>query len=128
MKIKLVFIAALMLIGLNSVAQKTEVLYFKANLPCCPGRACNALETDVKSFIESNFNNETVVFKQVKISDEANAELVTKHNARSQTVVIVTKENNSAIDVSDIVKKYSRNKNKEEFEGKLVAKINESIK
>ncbi len=128
MKIKIVFLAALMLMGLNSIAQKTEVLYFKADLPCCPAKACNSLEADVKSFVESNFNNETAVFKQIPISDEANSELVKKYNARSQTVVIVSKENDKAIDISDIVKKYSRSKNKVEFEGELVAKINESIK
>jgi hypothetical protein len=124
------FLVASMLIGLATFAQKTEVLYFKADLACCQARACNALEGDVKAVVEKNFNGETVVFKEIKLADPNNKELIEKYNAKSQTVVIVThkKKKETFVDVTDIVRNYSRFKNKEELEKNFVAKINESMK
>jgi hypothetical protein len=112
------------------LAQKAEVLYFKAELACCQAKACNAIEEVVKEVVEKNFNGEAVSFKEVKLADEANKELVDKHNAKSQTVVIISKKKKkeTVVDVSDIVRSYSRNQNKEELEKQLVAKINETIK
>jgi RNA polymerase-interacting CarD/CdnL/TRCF family regulator len=119
-----------MLMGFASMAQKAEVLYFKADLACCQAKACNALEGEVKAIVEKNFNGETVVFKEVKLTDEGNKDLVAKHNAKSQTVVIVSnrKKKETVVDVSDIIRAYSRNQNKEELEKQLLAKINETMK
>ena len=119
-----------LLLGLSASAQKAEVIYFKADLPCCHARACDGIESDIKAAIESNFKNGEVTFSTVKLSDEANNALVKKHNARSQTVVIVAKNrrNETVVDVSDLVRNYSRNRDKAMLENELLAKVSESIK
>ncbi|MBS4012667.1 MAG: hypothetical protein KGZ97_02745 [Bacteroidetes bacterium] len=126
----LLAVAIVTISSVASIAQKAEVLYFKANLACCPARACSELEGEVKQIIESNFSADKVTFKAVMISDEQNKDLVEKHNAKSQTVVIVAKKkkNETVIDVSDIIRDYNRNKSKEELKTKLIAKINDSLK
>lgn len=113
-----------------ALAQKAEVLYFKAELSCCQAKSCNALEGVIKEIVEKNFKSETVNFKEVKLSDESNKDLVEKHNAKSQTVVIVAKKKKkeTVVDVTDIIRTYSRNQNKDELEKQLLAKINESMK
>jgi hypothetical protein len=130
MKKSTFILAALMLIGFASVAQKVEVIYFKAELACCKAKACNALEEEVKAVVEKNFASDKVAFNEVKLADEQNKELVEKHNAKSQTVVIVSKKRKKemVIDVSDIVRNFSRSQNKTEFEKELVTKINEILK
>jgi len=99
-------------------------------LACCKAAACNNLENEVKSIIEKHFAGKAVSFKQVALADEANKELIEKYNAKSQTVVLVTtnKKKETSVDVSDIVRKYTRSGDKETFENELVAKINESLK
>ncbi len=111
-------------------AQKVEVLYFKANLACCQAKACNAVEAEVKALVEKNFAADKVAFKEVKLADEANKELVAKFSAKSQTLVIVGKKRKKEVvaDISEVVQKYTRSQNKEEFERDLVAKINEVLK
>lgn len=113
-----------------SHAQKAEILYFKAELPCCRARACDALEADIKSIVEKNFSKESIVFKQIKLADEANKDLIDKYKAKSQTVmaIINQKKNQGSIDLSDIVRNYTRTGNKSEFEKELVAKIKEGFK
>jgi hypothetical protein len=129
MKKLLTIFSIFLLIGTMAFAQKAEVLYFKADLACCKERACNTLENDVKSIIESHFSDSEVQFVAVKISDDANKELVAKHSAKSQTVVIAAKKRRSEtiVDVSDIVRAYSRNRDKAELEKELIAKINDII-
>jgi len=124
---KLILIPVLVFFAIASYAQKCEILYFKANLPCCHARACNNLEADVKSIIDTKFKDGNVTMKVVKLGDEENKELVEKYNAKSQTVVLVStkKKNETVVDVSDIVRNYARNNNKDEFETALIAKINE---
>jgi DNA-binding protein len=119
-----------LLMGMSASAQKAEVLYFKADLACCMARACDAVESDVKAVIESNFNNGDIKFSSVKISDEVNKSIVEKHNARSQSVVIVAKGKNAetVLDVSDIVRNYSRSRDKATLEKELLAKVSECIK
>lgn len=119
-----------LLAGLSASAQKAEIMYFKADLACCRERACNALESDVKAVIESNFKNGDVKFSSVKISDEANKGLVEKFNAISQTVVVVAKKrrDETVVDISDIVRNYSRNRDKAILEKELLAKVSECIK
>ena len=130
MKSILAIFVMTLLAGLSASAQKAEVMYFKAELACCMARACDAVETDVKAVIESNFNNGDVKFSSVRISDEANKALVEKHNARSQSVVIVAKDKNSetVVDVSDIVRNYSRSRDRATLEKDLLAKVSECIK
>lgn len=91
-----------------SLAQKAEFLYFKADLACCKAKSCNALEGDVKAIIEKNYPKGEVVFKTVKISDEANKELVAKHSAKSQTCILIvkTKKGDLTYDLSGLVKDY----------------------
>ncbi len=111
-------------------AQKVEVLYFKANLACCQAKACNAVEAKVKALVEKNFAAVKVAFKEIKLADEANKELVAKHSAKSQTLVIVGKKRKKEVvaDISEVVRNYSRTQNKEKLERDLVAKINEVLK
>lgn len=109
----------------QSNKKSTEVLYFKANLCKCKAGACNALQADVESVIVKYFQNENIEFKVIKLEDQANKDLVAKYNAKSQTVVIVTrkKKKENSIDVSDIVAGYSKNKDKEKFETEMKEKI-----
>jgi hypothetical protein len=124
----LMFFALFM--GLTSIAQKAEVLYFKAELACCRARSCNALESDVKTAVEKNFTNGDVTFRVLKLADAANKDLVEKYHARSQTVVVVAtkRKKETTVDISDIVRDYSRNRNRDVFEQNLVAKVNECMK
>jgi hypothetical protein len=128
---RLFTILAFVLLSVVSLkAQKVEVLYFKANLSCCQAKACNAAEAEVKAVIEKNFAADKVAFKEVKLADEANKDLVAKHSAKSQTLVIVGKKKKKEVvaDVSEVIRNYSRTQNKEEFERDLIAKINEVLK
>ena len=115
-----------------ATAQKTtckvEVLYFKANLSCCQAKACNDLENTIKEILGENFSEQEVVFKTIAIADEANASLVAKYNAKSQTVVLVNTKKSKSIDVSDIVRKYVREGDKATFSNSLVEKVKSTIK
>jgi hypothetical protein len=126
----ILFFFTLLLLGVNAHAQKAEVLYFKAELSCCRERACTALENELKAFVENQFKNGEVVFKTVKISDPSNATLVQKHNAASQSVVVVTRGRRSekSEDLSDLVKKYTLNRNKTDFETAFLDKVNQTIR
>jgi len=119
-------LAGVMLFGQTGKGQM-EVLYFKANLACCKARACSALEADIQTIVQKNFADSSVVFKEIKLADEANKSLVEKYKAQSQTVILIKnkKKKEFSADVSDIVKAYVQNQNKEAFEQALLAKINE---
>jgi len=110
--------------------ENVEVLYFKANLCPCKARTCNALQADVDNVLKSYFAKENIQFKVIQLADEANKELITKYKAESQTVVIIkTKgKNETATDLSVIVKDYAMKQNKEKFETELKEKIAESLK
>jgi len=114
----------------QSNKKSVEVLYFKANLCRCKAGACNALQADVDSVLIKYFQNENIEFKVIKLADEANKELVTKFNAKSQTVVIVStkRKKENVIDVSGIVANYSKSKDKVKFETEMKDKINEILK
>lgn len=114
----------------QSKKKTAEVLYFKANLACCKAKACNALETDIKAIVEKNYPNGEVVFKQVKLTEEANKPLIDKFSAKSQTVIIVvkTKKKEYTADVSNIVQTYVQSQDKVLLEKELTAKINELLK
>lgn len=128
-KVLMLLTVLLMFMGISQ-AQKTEVLYFKTELPCCRAKACDALEADLKTIVERNFTDGSVVFRQVKLADEANKAIVDKYNAKSQTVVVVTtiKKNEISNDVSEVVRNYIRTGNKDLLEKEFVAKIKGGIK
>lgn len=130
MKKTLLLLSLVMLMGATAIAQKAEVLYFKANLACCQARACATVEKDVKAAVEKNFTNDKVVFKQIKLDDPANKALIDKHNAKSQTVVMVVKKRKgeTVIDLTDIVRTYTRNSNKEALEKDIVARMKPALK
>ena len=108
---------------------KVEVLYFKAQLACCQARACNTLEVDVQKVIDNNFKNNNVSFKEIKLNDSANSELIKTYNAKSQTVVLVAtkKSKRISVDVSDIVSEYAKNSDFEVFQKKLSEQINQLL-
>ncbi len=121
-------ISAGMIFG-QSNKTSTEVLYFKANLCKCKAGACNALQADVDSVIVKYFQKENIEFKVIKLADEANKELVSRFNAKSQTVVIISKKKKkeNVIDASAIVADYSKTKDKVRFEAEMRKKISESL-
>jgi len=127
---RVIILVALSIATIGLYAQKVEVLYFKAQLACCKAAACNNLEAEVKGIIEKNFAKKAVTFKQVALADEANKALVEKYEAKSQTVVLVVtkKKKETAVDVSDIIRRYARTNDKAAFEKELTDKINESLK
>lgn len=112
----------------QSNKKSTEVLYFKANLCRCKAGACNALQADVDSVIVKYFQNENIEFKVIKLADAENKELVSRFNAKSQTVVIISrkKKKENVVDVSAIVANYSKTKDKTKFEAEMKDKIIES--
>lgn len=116
-----------MLLNAQSSKNKIEVLYFKANLCACKAKSCNALEADIKNIISENFPDSSVILTEVKLADTTNNALIAKYKAQSQTVVIVTnkKKKEFSIDVSDIVKAFVQNQNKETLKQELIAKIDE---
>lgn len=108
MKKLMIILSVILATSAIANAQKAEFLYFKADLACCKAKSCNALEGDLKALIEKNYPKGEVVFKTIKISDEANKDLVSKYNATSQTCILVVKKKKGDLfyDLSDLVKKY----------------------
>lgn len=107
-----------------------EVLYFKANLACCKARACDALEAKVKEIVDKNWTDGSVTFRQVKLSDSTNVDLVNKYNAQSQTLVLVksNKKKDASLDISMILQEYVKTSDVQKLETELTARINEFIK
>lgn len=125
-KLSVIIFIAFMAIASTSFGQKAEVLFFKAELSCCKARACEQLEKDIKSLVEESFSDNELAFRSVKIADKANKALVNKHDAKSQTVVVVAnkKGKEKSIDISDLVAGYQRSKDKEAAKKEIVDKIN----
>lgn len=133
MKKTLILVAmSFMFIGLSYGQKKnsTEVLYFKAQLSCCKARACNMLQTDIDSVVAKYFSDKNIDFKVVMLNDDANKELVEKHTAKSQTVIMVqTKRKKEYItDLTPIVDAYKRSRDKEKFETDMKTTIQSSLK
>ncbi|MBC8343977.1 MAG: hypothetical protein ISR55_09615 [Bacteroidetes bacterium] len=130
----LVISSFLVILSLNLKAQtnsvKAEVLYFKANLACCQAKACNALEGDIRSVVEKLYPSGDVVIKVIRLADPANKALVEKFSAKSQTVVIVSKNKKTekTVDVSEIIRNYSTNKDRASFETEINNRITEVMK
>ncbi len=122
-----VFVCFSSMIFAQSSKAKVEVLYFKANLACCKAKACNMVESDITGILQKNFADSSVILREIKLADDANKDLVAKYKAQSQTVIIrkVTKKKECSADVSDLVKSYMLDQNKENLEKSLLAKISE---
>jgi hypothetical protein len=107
-----------------------EVLYFKANLACCKAKACNALEGKVKEIVDKNWTDGSVTFRQVKLSDSTNKELIKKYNAQSQTLILVktNKKKAASLDIYVILHEFAKTNDAQKFETEFIAKINEFIK
>jgi len=131
--ILMLFLALLTVTATTFAQQKKntiEVLYFKANLACCKAKACNNLEANVKSIVEKNWADGSVTFRQVKLSDTLNNELIKKYNAQSQTLVIVKtyKKKTTSVDISPILKEFAKTNDTTKFKSEFTAKVNEVIK
>ncbi len=128
---KIILISALfVLVSLSATAQKIEVLYFKAQLSCCQATACNTLESDIQTLVSNKYDSKDVVFKEVKLADEANKTLVETYSAKSQTVVLVRYKKGKAVkhtDISQDVKRFQFDANAQTFEAVLDAKIKELL-
>lgn len=107
-----------------------EVLYFKANLACCKARACNALEGKVKEIVDKNWADGSVTFRQVKLNDSTNTDLVKKYRAQSQSLILVrtNKKKEASLDISAILQEYAKTNDAQKFETEFTAKVNEFIK
>jgi hypothetical protein len=133
MKIKLFSSLIALIITVSALAQKNassvEVLYFKAQLSCCQARACDALESDVKKIIDNNFKNKNVKFKEIKLNEPANNDIVKKYNAKSQIVILVSTKKGkiTTTDVSDVVSEYVKNNDFNSFQKKVTDKINQLL-
>ena len=109
---------------------KAEVLYFKAKLPCCKGRTCNLLQSDVDSVVTKYFANKKVGFRVIYLVAPENKELIDKYKAQSQTVLLIRKKRKNEIvtDLTSIVQAYSSDRDKKKFEADMKAKIEEGLK
>ena len=96
MKKNIVLFAFIMLSVFTLSAQtkkgKIEVLYFKANLCACRAKVCTAVGNDIKNIIDKNYPDSSIIFREIKLADVANKEIVTKYNAQSQSLIIVKKK------------------------------------
>jgi len=113
----------------QSRSSRAEVLYFKAELSCCQAKSCNMLEGTIKDIITKNYTNGKVTFKEVKLSDPANEELIKKHNAGSQTVIIVVTKRKKIkeINATPVIDNYKKDNNLETFEKAFVELINTNM-
>jgi hypothetical protein len=133
-KILFIMLLAIIAVTMTTFAQQkktgVEVLYFKANLACCKARACNTLEAQVKGIVEKNWADGSVTFRQVKLSDTLNNELIKKYNAQSQTLVIVKtyKKKTTSLDISPILKEFAKTNDSIKFKSEFTAKVNDVIK
>ena len=107
-----------------------EVLYFKANLACCKAKACDALEANVRSIIEKNWADGSVTFRQIKLSDTTNNELIKRYDAQSQTLLLVVtkKKIKFSTDLSAILRFFVSSNDTAKFEKDLIDNISEAIK
>lgn len=58
--------------------ESVEVLYFKAKQCACKTMTCNALEDQVKSVIDKEFQNKNIEFKRVWLNEKENDTLIQK--------------------------------------------------
>lgn len=113
----------------QSKNKSVEVLYFKAKQCACKSMTCNALEDQIKALIEKDFSGEIIEFKRVWLNEKENEALIAKYNAESQTVVMVTTKKNkeTVTDLTEVVHKFSLDRNQEEFENGMKSMIAENL-
>lgn len=111
-----------------SQTAKVELLFFKANLGCCASRYGDQIIEDTREIIQKKFSTKLVSFKVIEIADVANKDLVAKHNAKSQTVVIMNSKKKTSEDISSIIALYVKDNNEKKLETALVEKINNFLK
>mgnify|MGYP005845648613 CR=1 FL=1 len=130
-KIFLVFLFSFAILCLaQSQKSSIELLYFKANLPCCKARVCNMLQTEVDSVIIKYYPDKNIKFHLVLLADEENKALIEKYKASSQSVWLVkTKKNKEiATDLTPIVSDYKKHWDKQKFEAEMKAAIEKTLK
>jgi hypothetical protein len=129
---KIIFAALVCILATGAaMAQKSaEVLYFKANLPCCKARSCNAMQSEVEKAVNKYFAGQGIGFRTIMLSDAANAELVKKHAAKSQTVVFVNTKGRKekVVDLSAAVKGFLSHYDSQQLEAELKAAIESGLK
>ena len=109
-------------------AQKADILYFKANLPCCQAAACDALQNEVQAIISRNFKKSEVRMLVVKLTDEKNKSLIEKHQAKSQTLILEFRNNKKKpVDLSDILRAYLRINDRKQLESSIVERIKQNL-
>jgi len=113
----------------QSKNKSMEVLYFKAKQCACRARVCDALEDQIKTSIEKDFPGEKIEFKRVWLNEKENEGLIAKYNAKPQTVVAVTtKKNKETItDLTEVVHKFTLDRNQDEFESVIKSMIAENL-
>ncbi len=128
MKTRILILVIALFASLSIYAQKNkgsvEVLYFKAQLACCQAKSCNVLENDLKTIIQNNFSKK-VKFKEIKLNEPKNDNLIKKYSARSQTVIVIStkKGNEKSLDLTNIINEYKKNSDLENFEKQIIEKI-----
>lgn len=125
-----IFFSLLIIFVASAQDKKVEVLYFKANLGCCLGRACNLLQSDVDSVVTKYFSDKKVAFKVVRLNDPQSQAIIEKYKAKSQSVILVNKKRKKekVVDLTTIVDNYKADKDKAKFEAEMKKKIKEAIK
>jgi len=128
MKTRILILVIALFASLSIYAQKNkgsvEVLYFKAQLACCQAKSCNVLENDLKTIIQNNFSKK-VKFKEIKLNEPKNDNLIKKYSARSQTVIVIStkKGKEKSLDLTNIINEYKKNSDLENFEKQIIEKI-----
>ncbi|HCY41034.1 MAG TPA: hypothetical protein DHV48_06715 [Prolixibacteraceae bacterium] len=129
----LFFLAAFLTISgatFGKSKENIEVLYFKAKQCACKTMTCNAIEDQVKSLIDKEFQGENIEFKRVWLNEKENDALIQKYSAKPQTVVLVKKKKDkeTITDLTQMVNDFAVKQNKEKFETELKEKIIASLK
>jgi hypothetical protein len=113
----------------QSLKNRTEIYFFRADVCNCQDMDCNYLVDEVKKLIEAKFSGKRVNFKEIKLDEESNAGLIKKYRARSQTVILVSyiKGKETSKDISQIVKEYAFSNDFPKFEKEFTSAVKSSL-
>lgn len=134
MRIKMFFIAALMLMSIASIAQNstTKVLVYDFHMTnrcqTCAKIEQTTIET-LDTFYRAQLDSGIVVFKTFDCEIDANADLVKKYSAYGSTLVltaVLADGKEVIVDITDMA--FSKIGKKELFIEKLREKIDELLK
>lgn len=131
--ILMLFLAFFTATGIGFAQQKkvaAEVLYFKASQSGSKAKTSNALEARVRAIVEKNWPDGKVVFRQVRLDDPLNRDLVKQYNAQSQSLVIVVtkKDVETSTNISALLRDFVMKNDTAKFEAELTGLIREAIK